>query len=75
MSQVTKTEYIIVIKFFTKDELTLKIIKERLNLVVKEQTKPIRMGQKSLEDDARPNRTMEVITKRKVISNGRAGSK
>lgn len=72
MSQITQIEYRAVIKFLTKEGLAPKIIKERLDGVygqsspsysaVKEWAKRFRMGQESLEDDARTGRPVEVIT-------------
>ncbi|XP_044264614.1 histone-lysine N-methyltransferase SETMAR-like [Tribolium madens] len=76
MSQVNQIEYRAVIKFLTKEGLTPKIIKDRLDgvygqsspsySVVKEWAKRFRIGQESLEDDARPGRPVEVITEDKV---------
>ncbi|XP_044262805.1 protein GVQW3-like [Tribolium madens] len=76
MSQVNQIEYRAVIKFLTKEGLSPKIIKDRLDgvygqsspsySVVKEMAKRFRMGQESLEDDARPGRPVEVITEDKV---------
>nr|CAI5855350.1 unnamed protein product [Callosobruchus analis] len=64
-------------KFLTKERLTPKIIKERpnslygrnsaSNSLVKEWAKRCRMGQELLdEDDERPGRPVEVVTKNKV---------
>nr|CAI5864485.1 unnamed protein product [Callosobruchus analis] len=72
--KVTKIEYRAVIKFLTKERLTPKIIKERLDgvygrsspSVVKEWAKRFRMGQEFLEDDERPGRPVEMITEDKV---------
>nr|CAI5865271.1 unnamed protein product [Callosobruchus analis] len=70
--QVTKTEYRAVTKFLTKEGLTPKIIKERLDgvygrsspsySVLKDWAKRFRIGQEFLEDDERPGRPVEVIT-------------
>nr|CAI5824864.1 unnamed protein product [Callosobruchus analis] len=76
MSRVTKIEYRAVIKFLPKEELTPKIIKERLDgvygrssscySVVKEWAKRFRMGQEFLESNERPGRPVEVVTEDKV---------
>nr|CAI5868025.1 unnamed protein product [Callosobruchus analis] len=73
---MTKVEYRAVIKFLTKERLTPKIIKERLDYVygrsspsysvVKERAKRFRIGKEFLEDDERSGRPVEVITEDKV---------
>nr|CAI5853223.1 unnamed protein product [Callosobruchus analis] len=69
------TQYRAVIKFLTKEGLTLKIIKEILDgvygqgspsySVLKKWAKRFRMGQEFLEDDKSPGRPVEVITEDK----------
>lgn len=76
MSEVTKIEYRAVIKFLTREGLSPQSIKDRLDgvygenspsySVVKDWSKRFRMGQESLEDDARTGRTVEVVTDDKI---------
>nr|CAI5844019.1 unnamed protein product [Callosobruchus analis] len=70
-------EHRVVVKFLTKEGLTHKIIKERLDSaydqssasysVVKEWAGRFLVGQEFLEDDERPERPVEVITEDKVV--------
>lgn len=68
MSQVREIEHKASIKFLTKKGLTPKIRLE-VSLPIPtmiQRAKYVRMDQDSLEDDARPERPMEMKTKDKV---------
>ncbi|KAJ3649659.1 hypothetical protein Zmor_021386 [Zophobas morio] len=72
MSEVMKIEYRAVIKLLTREGISSQNIKDRLDevygqksptySVMKEWSKRFRMGQKSLEDDARTGRPVEMLT-------------